>query len=680
MNKWSVNKTDRKTVSQLSLQCGVSTLTAAVLASRGFSSAQAVMEKMNVSSLSDPFLIKDMELAADAINNAIDSGTKICVYGDYDCDGIMSSVMLYSYLQEAGADVFYYIPERSEGYGLNENAVRYISGQGAELIITVDNGISALNEAELIYELGMKLVVTDHHQPGETLPRAEAIVDPHRTDCFSPFKKLCGAGVVLKLIAALDGGDYTMALEQFGDLAAVATVADIVTLTGENRFIVSYGMQLLENSDRPSVIALKKVCSLENKKLNSYSIGFGIAPRINAAGRFGSPITAAQLFLCEEPEKCEELAAELNDLNNQRKEAENDILTSIYHSIDSNPDILSKRVLFICGKGWHHGVIGIIASKILERFGKPCFIASEENGEIRGSARSFGSFSIFGALNYASEALEKFGGHPGAGGFTIKSGMAEHFDALLQQYALENHENMPVLTITADAVASPVELTVDNIKGLELLEPFGADNEKPLFYIENAVVKEIFPLSNGAHSKLRLKYGYTEIDALIFRTSPAELSVERGDSCNIIAELGINSYNNNESVSIVVRDYRSSHIQQDKIISAISVCEKFSRGESLPDNYYKSMIPVRDEIAEIYVKIPPNGICTDTLFSRIRNPRINYCKFTIALQALSQLSLISRTYADNKVFRLKAEKKVDILSAPVLTELMGKIKLPTSHI
>ena len=296
MNKWSVNKTDRKTVSQLSLQCGVSTLTAAVLASRGFSSAQAVMEKMNVSSLSDPFLIKDMELAADAINNAIDSGTKICVYGDYDCDGIMSSVMLYSYLQEAGADVFYYIPERSEGYGLNENAVRYISGQGAELIITVDNGISALNEAELIYELGMKLVVTDHHQPGETLPRAEAIVDPHRTDCFSPFKKLCGAGVVLKLIAALDGGDYTMALEQFGDLAAVATVADIVTLTGENRFIVSYGMQLLENSDRPSVIALKKVCSLENKKLNSYSIGFGIAPRINAAGRFGSPITAAQLL------------------------------------------------------------------------------------------------------------------------------------------------------------------------------------------------------------------------------------------------------------------------------------------------------------------------------------------------------------------------------------------------
>lgn len=679
MKKWAVNKTDRKTVSQLSLKCGVSTLTAAVLASRGYSSAETIMENLNVTSLSDPFLIKDMDIAAAAINDAVDSGTKICIYGDYDCDGIMSLVMLYSFLLEAGADVFYYIPERSEGFGLNENAVRYISGQGAELIVTVDNGIAALNEAELIYELGMKLIVTDHHQPGETLPRAEAVVDPHRTDCFSPFKKLCGAGVVLKLIAALDGGDYTMALEQFGDLAAAATVADIVSLTGENRFIVSYGMQLLENSDRPSVIALKKVCGLENKKLSSYSIGFGIAPRINAAGRFGSPGTAAQLFLCEEPEKCEELAAELNSLNNQRKEAESEILASIYRSIDSNPDMLSKRVLFICGKGWHHGVIGIIASKILERFGKPCFIASEENGEIRGSARSFGSFSVFGALNFASEALEKFGGHPGAGGFTIKSGMAERFDALLQQYALENHEIMPVYTITADAAAAPAELTVDNVRGLELLEPFGADNEKPLFYIENAVVKDIFPLSNGAHCKLRLKFGYTEIDALIFRTSPDELCVERGSSCNLIAELGINSYNNIDSVSVIVRDYRSSLIQQDKIISAVSVCEKFSRGEALPDNYYRSMIPVRDEIAEIYVKIPADGISTDTLFSKIKNPKINYCKFSIALEALSQLKLISHTYADNKIRRLKAEKKVDINSAPVLTELIGKIKLTAAH-
>ena len=250
MKKWSVGIPDRNTVLKLMTGCSVTSLTASAIASKGYESPDSVIKSLNVGELSDPFLIKDMKEAADTINAAIDCGERICIYGDYDCDGVMATVILYSYLLETGADVTYYIPERAEGYGLNNGAIDRIAADGVKLIVTVDNGIAAISEAEHIYGLGLRLVVTDHHQQGEKLPRAEAVVDPHRHDCFSPFKYMCGAGIALKLIAALDGGDCTMALEQFGDLAAIATVADIVSLTGENRFLASYGIQLIENTKR----------------------------------------------------------------------------------------------------------------------------------------------------------------------------------------------------------------------------------------------------------------------------------------------------------------------------------------------------------------------------------------------------------------------------------------------
>ena len=455
MKKWSVGIPDRNTVLKLMTGCSVTSLTASAIASKGYESPDSVIKSLNVGELSDPFLIKDMKEAADTINAAIDCGERICIYGDYDCDGVMATVILYSYLLETGADVTYYIPERAEGYGLNNGAIDRIAADGVKLIVTVDNGIAAISEAEHIYGLGLRLVVTDHHQQGEKLPRAEAVVDPHRHDCFSPFKYMCGAGIALKLIAALDGGDCTMALEQFGDLAAIATVADIVSLTGENRFLASYGIQLIENTDRPSLMALKEVCGLTDKPINSQSLGFGIAPRINAAGRFGSPKTAARLFLCEDYDDALVIAQELDGLNNMRKQAENDIIAEIYSMIDNDPSLVYGRVIFLCGKDWHHGVIGIVASRIMEQFGKPCFIASDSGGEIRGSARSFGEFSIFEALSYAQEVLEKFGGHPGAGGFTVKSGMSADFGRLLEEYALKDHKVMPQATLAADAPATP---------------------------------------------------------------------------------------------------------------------------------------------------------------------------------------------------------------------------------
>ena len=362
MKNWHIGSPEKNTVSKIMIQCGVTSLTASALAAKGYSSPESVISALNVGELSDPFLIADMQKAADTINNAVDSGEKICVFGDYDCDGIMASVILYSYLLEIGADVTYYIPERSEGYGLNNDAIDKICGGGVKLIITVDNGISAISEAEYIYSLGMKLVVTDHHRQGDALPKAEAVVDPHRHDDTSPFKFLCGAAVALKLVAALEGGDYTMAMEQFGDLAAIATIADVVSLTGENRFLAAYGLKLINNSDRPSIIALKEISGLSDKKIDSRSIGFGISPRINAAGRCGSPKMAMELLLCEDSDEALRLAKELDSLNALRKDMESEILAQIYETLDASPDLLNQRVLCIFGKNWHHGIIGLVCS------------------------------------------------------------------------------------------------------------------------------------------------------------------------------------------------------------------------------------------------------------------------------------------------------------------------------
>lgn len=667
MKKWNISVPDRKIISKLMLNCQVSNLTAAALAAKGCTTPENVVEKYNIDSLSDPFLIADMDAAAETINNAIDNGEKICIYGDYDCDGIISTVILFSYLFEAGADVIYYIPERSEGYGLSRNAADSIRNDGVDLIITVDNGISAVEEAEYIYDLGMRLVITDHHQQGDTLPRAEAVVDPHRHDDTSPFKNLCGAGIALKLTAALDGGDYTFAMEQFGDLAAIATVADIVSLTGENRYIVTEGMRLIENTDRPSLIALKQVCGLQDKPVDSFSIGFGIAPRINASGRFGSPKTAAELFLCEDTENALEIAQKLDKLNNQRKDTENEIIEDIYRMIDEKPEIIRQRVIFLCGKNWHHGVIGIVAARIMEQFGKPCFIASETDGEIRGSARSFGEFSVFDALTYSSAALSKFGGHPGAGGFTVYNGKAGKFNALLQQFALENFPSMPVQTLCADAPVTAADLTNENVDDLKKLHPFGMDNEQPLFYIENAEILEIRPMGNGSHSMLRFKLGTSELTAKMFRTGPEMLPVSTGDVCKMIVTLEMNEFRGNTSVNIIIRDIRSQTFQQESFFSAERSFEALTRSEKLPNiNFYRKMMPSRDEAAFIYKNIPNGGISPEKLFMRLHAPDINYAKFCCTIEAFRQLGLITVSSAGQSISKAAVKHKADLYSAPIL--------------
>ncbi|MDE6035908.1 MAG: single-stranded-DNA-specific exonuclease RecJ [Ruminococcus sp.] len=672
MKNWVVNNPDGDIIRNIEKKCIVSPLTATVLTARGFRTPEEVFDSINIKELSDPFLIMDMDKAVDIINEYISSRKKICVYGDYDCDGIMSTVIMYSYFMGLDAEAMYYIPQRSEGYGLNRQAIDYIHSQGAELILTVDNGISAIEEAEYIYSLGMKLVITDHHQPGETLPRAEAVVDPHRHDCTSPFKYMCGAGLALKLVAGLEGGNYVIALEQFADLAAVATIADVVSLTGENRYIVNHGISLINRTDRPALIALKKVCNIR-KDIDSDSIGYRIAPRINASGRFGNPEQALKLFMCDDYENALIIAQELDELNTKRRQEENLIISDIYRMIDEKPEIIRERVIFICGKGWHHGVVGIVASRIEERYGKPCFIATEtEDGEIRGSARAFGDFSVFDALTYTSDTLEKFGGHKSAGGFTIKQGMTEDFRNLLERYALENHKQMPRYTIQADAVITADMINIKNIEDLSVLEPYGEDNEKPCFLVQNVRINEIMPLSEGKHSKLRIEIEKHRLEALAFFMSPESLTVQTGDLCDMIVTLGINEFNGNMSVNIFIQDIRPHGFNQNKYFSAIEIFESFTRGEDLPENYYHGMIPDRKEAVKIYTAIPSGaGISSDKLYLKSFK-EINYCKLNVIVEAFRQLGIVTVSFADNVIKKAVTTKKSDFCSAPVIIVLKKK--------
>ncbi|MBR5372549.1 MAG: single-stranded-DNA-specific exonuclease RecJ, partial [Oscillospiraceae bacterium] len=475
LKNWEIGSPDPNLSETLRRQGGISSLCADVLISRGILSVEAAGELLNVDALSDPFLLMGMQDAVDRITAALDSGERICVYGDYDCDGVTATVMLVSWLTVAGADVIWYIPTRAEGYGMRCDRIQKLHDEeDVSLIITVDNGISAVEEAKYIKELGMSLVITDHHRPGDVIPEADAVVDPYQPDCASPYKTICGAVVVLKLLAAIDGGEIEPVLEQFGDLAALATIADVMPINGENRFLVQRGLEFLTNTDRVGLLALMAVSGIEiGTAISASAAAFQLIPRINAAGRFGDASLAAKLFLTDDPEEAESLAQQIHGLNTERRETEQIILQEIMDYIRLHPETLWQRVLVFSGENWHHGVIGIVAARLQERFGKPCFLMTRDGECYRGSARGFGAFSVFDCLYSCEPLLVKYGGHPGAGGFTVTAENKDAFCDAIQTYALEHNREMPVMTVSAVRAVSPQELSLQNVKGLEILEPFG---------------------------------------------------------------------------------------------------------------------------------------------------------------------------------------------------------------
>lgn len=670
MKKWVISKCDNEKVNEFCSKCDIDKLALEVLSARGAADFDSIVDFFTPTELEDPFAIKDMDKAVEAINDAIDRYDLICIYGDYDCDGVTSTAILFNFLESMGANVMYYIPERADGYGMNIPAVEKLAEQDVKLIVTVDNGISSIDEAKRIYELGMKLVVTDHHQPGEELPKAEAIVDPHRKDCESSFKELCGAGVALKLCAALDEGSYDIVLQQYADICAIGTIQDSVSLTGENRTIVKQGLRMLANTEISGLNAMLDKMNVDRAKIVSDSVGYRLGPVINASGRFGSPLTAVKALLSEDPEEAAEYVDDLIQLNNVRKQTEADIMSAITKYINKHGEVLNQRVLVLAGRNWHHGVIGIVASRVMDLYSKPAIIISiEENGEARGSARSIKGFDMHELLTYCKEVLIKFGGHECAGGFSLMESDIDRFKELVYEFA-DKAEKPPVAFLNADKLLMPQDLSLERIKGLEALEPTGTGNPKPAFAILGARVEKIIPMSQGKHTRLEFNYGGVTARAPMFGQEPDKLYFSVGDRLDMLVTLGINSFNGNESVEVHLLDHRLSGVKQERYFAAKDTYEKLMRGEELPVNFVRRITPSREELIKVYKALKAGCPMTlDTLFMRLADDDMNYCKLHICIDIFKDKELIEFKPASSKIKLLPVEKRVDLEDSQTLVKL-----------
>ena len=675
MKKWTVSRADAARVNRIRTSTDLPPLLAEVMAARGYNTAESLAAFFNGEELSDPFLLADMDKAVDAINAAVENGEKICIFGDYDCDGVTSSAILYGYLMSMGADVSVMLPEREGGYGLSISAVEKMHNSGVSLIVTVDNGISAIEEAKRIAELGMSLVVTDHHQPLEVLPEALAVVDPHRPGCLSPFKMLCGAGVVLKLCAALDGGDYGTVCEQYLDLAAIATVADVVPLIGENRVIVSSGLRLLKNTENVGLLSLLEQCGTSPEAVNSTALAYTIAPRINASSRFGSPMTAFNMLTAED-ESAAGYAAELIRLNSMRKTAEGGVMGEIAAMIDSDPKLLEGRVLTVAERGWHSGVIGIVAARLVEMYEKPALVISIGDGGLaRGSARSVEGFNVFKCFDHCRELLIKYGGHELAGGLTVSEDNIPALREKIESYALEFHCAMPRATLNADKLLTGADLTFDNAAALSRAEPFGQGNPEPLFAVSGAVIKAVYPLKNGEYTKLDLSLDDVSASALFFKEKTADFPLKVGDRIDLMANMLPNEYKGNRSVSLKAVDYRLHGVKQDRFFAACDVYEKFRRGEKVEKRLLEKGLPDRAELVGVYKYIAGSAspLTFESLYARVQSDSLNAFKLRIMIDAFADTGLLKYSPSSGRIEPSAPKSRVDIETSETLKKLRAMI-------
>ncbi len=556
---------------------GVSIPTANLLYNRGYvtpSDASSFI-RLEAELFHDPFLMADMKKAAERIVTAIEKGERIAIYGDYDVDGVTSTCLLSLYFRDNGINTLYHIPNRvGEGYGVNSDAIDKLVNDGTNLIITVDTGITAVEEAEYCRSLGCDMVITDHHECRGELPNAVAVVDPHRPDCPYPFKELAGVGVAFKLVTAIElllrekrgaptDGFLTYICRKYIDLVALGTVADVMPLRDENRLIVSMGLSYMERSPRAGITALLDAVDAgkaptKKRKITSSVIGFTVAPRINAAGRMASASRAAELFLKTDLDEIREIAEELCLTNTQRQNEENKIVDSLKERIEAEL-AADSPVIVLDDTGWNHGVIGIVSSRITEKYGKPSIIISFEDDIGKGSGRSVKGMNLVEALLHCSDLLEKFGGHELAAGLSIKRENLEPFKKKLKEYALSSlGQEGSVPTLELDFELFPSEITLSQASELELIEPCGVGNPLPSFYCPSLTVLEVTSMGQGRHTKYLLEGGNRRFNAVYFGSSPEELGFSPSDKVDIAFRLGINEFRGTRSEQVLLRDIRRS--------------------------------------------------------------------------------------------------------------------------
>ncbi len=684
-------KTDSPEVISLARDMSVSPLTALLLKNRGINEKSEAEKFLNMSDfyIYDPFLMPDMKKAVDRILQAVKNGEKMLIYGDYDVDGVTSVSILYKYLEELGNTPLYHVPSRmTEGYGVNNEAIDSFAKMGVTLMITVDTGITAVNEAEHAKNLGIDTVITDHHECQETIPNAVAVVNPKRQDSIYPFKELAGVGVVFKLICAIemtlfkergDKGNYLEGVcRKYLDLVALGTVADVMPLVDENRLMVSMGLSLMKNSIRPAIKMLLESALNEKqgeKKflISSSTVSYTLAPRINAAGRMESAESAVELFLSNNENEARELAIRLCEINKRRQDEENSIVASAIKQIGKLDE--ETKIIVLSEDNWSSGIIGIVASRITERFSLPSILISFEGDIGKGSGRSIGGINLVEALHSCCDLLEKYGGHSLAAGLTVKRENLDAFVKRINEYvALQTKGRDIIPTIEYETELSPLEITVKEANEQLLLEPFGVSNPTPVFMLANARVSDIMELSAGKHTKLLLEKDGVTFTALMFGSSRSTLDLYIGEYVDVLFTMNNNEFRGTVSVQLIVKDIRlcSDTLTKQERARYTQIADGAQYGRE------ENILPTRDEMAKLYIYI--KGKCGNSkdLYITARELmsfcKLSYAKVKFSVKVLADSGLVNVQSFDKRgdVYRFGinyVKSKVDIENSPYYVRL-----------
>ena len=668
--KWITAPIDKDLAAQVAENHSLDPFTALILVSRGITEYEDVEDFFDTDfSFCDPYLIADMDKAALRIKRAIDNFEKICVYGDYDADGVTSTALMYSYLSSHGADVMYYIPDRiTEGYGMSCSAVDKLHAQGVKLSVTVDNGVSAIEEIAYAKSLGIETVVTDHHMPGEQLPDAVAVVDPHREDCNLHFKDWAGVGVAFKTVCALENGDYSEILNEYADILAVGTVADVVDLKDENRAIVKYGVAKINANPCNGINALRQIAGVSDRALNGVGITFSLAPRINAAGRMESAETALKLLLCEDLSAALGIAEQVDNCNKQRHISENEIMEEAVACIEADKRLKYAKVIVVCGENWHHGVIGIVAARITEKYGRPSIVITFDGDKGTGSARSIEGFSVYDAIKACGDFLTHFGGHTMAAGLGIDRENVENFFRAINAYALSCEETVPTLML--DCKLNPAYINAQLAESLEALEPFGAGNPQPVFGIFGVRITGIKPVGDGKHLRISFTKGNTQFCAMKFSTTLKELPYREGDTVDLAVKIDKNEFRGEIRASVQIKDMRFSGIDEDKLFKSRALYEKYMRGETLTCHEARFLTPSRDFLLGVFNFLKNYGgwqFGIESMLVRTNCPAENLCKMQISVDVLCELGLIRQERGI--ILFDGGGKKADLSASAVLRDL-----------
>ena len=678
MKLWTVAELNKAEASEIQNKYGLPAIIAMLLQIRNIKTKEEIEDFLyNDSEIASPFEIKDMDKAVNRIKRSLDNCELICVYGDYDADGVTSTALLYSYLETIEANVMFYIPSReNEGYGMNKSAIDFLNEKGVKLIVTVDNGIAAIEEIAYANSLGIDTVVTDHHMPTGELPNACAVVDLHREDCNSKFKSLSGVGVAFKLIMALEGEycDTNSLLDNYADILTIGTIGDIVELKGENRVFVKRGLRSIMNSDRAGIEALVQSSGLAGKNISAGNVSFTLVPRINAVGRLGLSEKSVKLLLTEDFVEAEEISVQLCDDNAERQQIEKDILDKIDLRIQQDPSLVLDKVIVIDGEDWHQGVIGIVASRIKEAYGKPAIVISRNGNEAKASGRSVEGFPLSEAVFSCADVLTHYGGHPMAVGLSLESDKIELFRKRINEYA-QSFGNMPFDKLNIECKLNPAFLSVDIVDSLSHLQPFGAGNPTPIFGLYNMTLINIIPLSNNKHLKLVFSRNNTTVNVMKFFTSTEELPYKIGDTLDLAVTLDTNEYNGNISVSVIAKAIKASADNADDILKSLRIFEKFCNGESLSAEDIRSILPDRNDFALLYRFLKSNNgydFPFETLVYKLDN-KLSFGKIRVILEAMSELGLIEicEGLKESHIKLVEVTGKVDLDSARIISKLKG---------